>query len=212
MIACTFFISVYSVRIMNADNKDMEITLPLLQSIEQQSDITQRSLAKRLGLALGLTNCYLKNCIQKGLIKIEQIPANRYLYYLTPKGFAEKSRLTAKYLATSFNFYRQASQSCMECYIVCQQHDWDSVVLAGISELTEIAIVQAGHAGIRIAGIYDTKAKQKELLQYPVYETLANVAADSVFLITVLKSPEKLQHQLQQHTSAEQILVPDILI
>jgi len=110
---------------MNAPDEDMDITLPLLQSIEQQSDLTQRSLSKRLGLALGLTNSYLKHCIRKGLIKIEQVPANRYLYYLTPKGFAEKSRLTAKYLSSSFQFYRRASDACLQLFEQCLSEGWD---------------------------------------------------------------------------------------
>ena len=63
--------------------------------VEENSQITQRSLASELGIALGLTNAYLKRCVRKGWVKINQAPANRYAYYLTPRGFAEKSRLTA---------------------------------------------------------------------------------------------------------------------
>ena len=44
-----------------------------------------------MGVALGLANSYLKRCIRKGFIKITEAPANRYLYYLTPQGFAEKA-------------------------------------------------------------------------------------------------------------------------
>ena len=44
----------------------------------------------------------------KGLVKMSQVPLNRYAYYLTPQGFAEKSRLTAEYLSVSFNFFRRA--------------------------------------------------------------------------------------------------------
>ena len=60
--------------------------------------MTQRHLADRLGVALGLANSYLRRCARKGLIKITQAPDNRYLYYLTPQGFTEKTRLTARYL------------------------------------------------------------------------------------------------------------------
>ena len=63
-------------------------------------------MAGDLGIALGLANAYLKRCVKKGLIKVSQVPANRYAYYLTPKGFAEKSRLTAEYLSVSFNLFR----------------------------------------------------------------------------------------------------------
>jgi hypothetical protein len=59
-----------------------------------------------LGIALGLVNAYLKRCAKAGLIKIKQAPSSRYSYYLTPKGFVEKSRLTATYLSQSMSFFR----------------------------------------------------------------------------------------------------------
>ena len=73
----------------------------MLQAVEESSDVTQRHLAQSMGVALGLANSNLRRCARKGLIKVQQAPADRYLYYLTPKGFAEKSRLTADYLSIS---------------------------------------------------------------------------------------------------------------
>ena len=77
------------------DPGDPEIVLGLLTSIERDSAVTQRKLAGDLGIALGLANAYLRRCVRKGLVKVSQVPLNRYAYYLTPQGFAEKSRLTA---------------------------------------------------------------------------------------------------------------------
>ena len=75
------------------------IVLGLLQSVERDGAQSQRKLASDLGIALGLVNAYLKRCVKKGLLKIGQAPARRYAYYLTPHGFAEKSRLTVEYLS-----------------------------------------------------------------------------------------------------------------
>jgi hypothetical protein len=72
--------------------------LGLLESVERDGAQSQRKLASDLGIALGLVNAYLKRCVKKGLLKIGQAPARRYAYYLTPHGFAEKSRLYASYL------------------------------------------------------------------------------------------------------------------
>src|ERR1700737_1354976 len=82
------------------------IVLSVLTSVERDSAITQRKMAHDLGIALGLATTYLRRCVRKGLIKMRQGPINRYAYYLTPQGFAEKSRLTAEYLAVSFDFFR----------------------------------------------------------------------------------------------------------
>ena len=78
------------------------IMLGLLDAVEQDRAQSQRHLASELGIALGLVNAYLKRCIKKGLVKVSEAPARRYAYYLTPKGFAEKSRLTVEYLSASF--------------------------------------------------------------------------------------------------------------
>ena len=75
-------------------DRDDSVTLNILDTAEQNEHISQRDLSRKLGVALGLANSYLKRCVRKGLIKVQQAPANRYLYYLTPKGFSEKSRLT----------------------------------------------------------------------------------------------------------------------
>ena len=99
---------------MNAGDKEESLTLEILKAIDQRSDVTQLRLARRMHLALGLTNSYLKRCVCKELVEIHQAQANRYLYYLTPKGFAEKSRATAQYLSISFSFYRRAGDSCRE--------------------------------------------------------------------------------------------------
>src|SRR5271157_1367844 len=88
------------------------IVLGLLESVERDGAQSQRKLASDLGIALGLANAYLKRCVHKGLVKVGQAPARRYAYYLTPQGFAEKSRLTATYLSHSFSFFREARAQC----------------------------------------------------------------------------------------------------
>jgi predicted transcriptional regulator len=70
------------------------LTLEILRTIHAKSDVTQRDLARRTGIALGLANLYSSTASNKGLAKIQHAPPNRYLYYLTPKGFTAKSRLT----------------------------------------------------------------------------------------------------------------------
>ena len=135
----------YSVHAVNGpESKDEQVTLELLDAIAERSDVSQRHFAAKLGIALGLTNSYLKRCAKKGLVKIKEVPANRYLYYLTPKGFAEKSRLTARFLSTSLRFYHQSAESCSELFGVCESNDWRRVILCGASDLAEIAYTRSG--------------------------------------------------------------------
>jgi DNA-binding MarR family transcriptional regulator len=137
------------------DPGDPEIVRGLLTSIERDSAVTQRKLAGDLGIALGLANAYLRRCVRKGLIKVSQVPLNRYAYYLTPQGFAEKSRLTAEYLAYSFDFFRRARQDCSEVLRQCAARGWRRVVLYGGGELAEIAVLSAGDSGVEIVCVID---------------------------------------------------------
>ena len=98
------------------------------------------ALGGDLGIALGLANAYLKRCVRKGLVKVNQVPANRYAYYLTPQGFAEKSRLTADYLSYSFNFFRGARKQCESVLNDCAARGWRDIALAGVSDLGEIVL------------------------------------------------------------------------
>ena len=98
--------------LLETEHVDERIVLGLLDSLESDGERSQRRIASELGIALGLVNAYLKRCVKKGLIKVHDAPARRYAYYLTPKGFAEKSRLTVQYLSNSFSFFRLAKSDC----------------------------------------------------------------------------------------------------
>src|ERR1700743_847632 len=103
-------------RVLEADHENERIVLDLLTSGEHDGDRSQRHIAAELGIALGLVNAYLKRCVKKGLVKVYDAPARRYAYYLTPQGFAEKSRLTVQYLSDSFSFFRMAKGDCAQVF------------------------------------------------------------------------------------------------
>lgn len=185
--------------------------LELLDAVGKRSNVSQRHLASNMGIALGLANSYLKRCIRKGFIKISEAPANRYLYYLTPKGFAEKSRLTAKYLSSSFAFYRRAGDSCLQIFDKCRSHGWHRVILYGISDLAEIATLRAQEGNIRIVGILDPSASRRRFAGVPVWRDLEQAEEFDVFMLTELNSPLLSYGQLLKEVDRERVLVPDIL-
>ena len=86
-------------RLLDKEHEDERILLGLLNSVECSGERSQRRIAAELGIALGLVNAYLKRCVKKGWVKVRTAPTRRYAYYLTPHGFAEKSRLTVQYLS-----------------------------------------------------------------------------------------------------------------
>ena len=149
--------------------------------------------------------------MRKGLVKIHQAPANRYLYYLTPKGFSEKSRLTARYLSVSFAFYRKAGDSCRDAFQRCEKHGWKRVVLCGVSDLAEIASLRALEHDIEIAGIYDPKHAQERFLGREVVAALDVCEQFDVCLLTDLSNPQATYADIVDQASKERIMVPEIL-
>ncbi len=196
---------------MNNRQREESVTLEILEAIDARSDVTQRHLARRAGIALGLTNSYLKRCVRKGLIKIQQAPANRYLYYLTPKGFAEKSRLTARYLSSSLEFYRKAAESCSQAFELCERRNWHDILLCGASELAEIACQRAIEHDIRIIGIYDKNSDREMLLNRNVYRSLNQCGPFDACLLTDLTDPSATADELMGELDTDTIIVPYIL-
>ena len=153
---------------MNAH--DDELTLNLLKSIEENSQASQRELARHNGVALGLVNSYLKRCVKKGWVKITDAPANRYFYYLTPQGFAEKMRLTTRYISDSFSFYRKATNSCDILLSDLAEKGKQRLLLAGASDLAEIAVLKSLENDVTIIGVYDPDFNQSRFLSVPAWK------------------------------------------
>lgn len=189
---------------------EAEITLGILNAVHQNERITQRSVAQELGIALGLANAYLKRCAKKGLIKVSQAPANRYAYYLTPQGFAEKGRLTAEYLSDSFRFFRSARSQCTEALHVAGQRGWTRIALYGTSELAEVASLCEA-SNVEIVAIVDPHYGHASFAQFPVVPTIKGAGNIDALLLTTLTDPQAAYDLLVESFPAQRILVPSLL-
>ena len=196
---------------MAPKDREEALTLELLEVIEANSDVTQRHLANRLGVALGLANSYLKRCAKKGLIKITQAPANRYLYYLTPQGFAEKSRLTAEYLSSSFTFYGRASDSISSVFRLCDQRGYQHVLLGGVSEFAEIASVRAHDFSVEINGTFDRQSLLNRFIGRSVWRDWPSGEDIDACVITALVDSQRMYADVRAHMSTERVIVPTML-
>lgn len=176
---------------------DPAILLGVLSAVERDSEITQRSISSELGIALGLANAYVGRCVRKGLIKVRQAPLKRYAYYLTPHGFAEKSRLTAEYLTVSLNFFRDARRECTELLTACGKAGQKRLALAGVGELAEIAILSATETPADIVCVVGPGSSGRQCAGRPVFVDLARAIAwarpeggiDAV-VVTDVKAPQ----------------------
>ena len=188
-----------------------EITLGLLDAVDGNSAVSQRSLARDLGIALGLTNAYLKRCIRKGWIKVSQAPANRYAYYITPKGLAEKGRLTTRYLAYSLQFYRQARNELDELLAACVKRRWRRIALAGVSELAEIAMLCAMQHDVEVVSVVHEKSALKSFRGAPVCNAYAKLPDVDAIVITALNRPTAVFEAARTALPGERVLTPPLL-
>jgi len=186
--------------------------LGLLNSVERGGEQSQRRLASELGIALGLVNAYLKRCIKKGLIKMREAPARRYVYYLTPTGFSEKSRLTLEYLTCSFFLFRQAKKDCMTILLGARARGISRIAIIGASELAEIATVCALDLGITVVAIVDPQSDLRRLVGFPVTKSLNDVdgTLDAV-LVADMKATRATVDAVIARQGAERVLIPELL-
>ena len=193
-------------------SNETEITLGLLNAIERDSTLTQRNLASELGIALGLANTYLKRCAKKGLIKMSQAPAKRYAYYLTPRGFAEKSQLTARYLTQSFNLFRHSRKQYDDLLAFCATRGWRRVAFAGVGDLAEIAVLCAANHGLKATGVLGGDHPREELFHgLPVVGRLKDLGPVDAVIITDMKTPQAVFDALVQVFPRERVLTPRLL-
>ncbi|QOZ70633.1 winged helix-turn-helix transcriptional regulator [Bradyrhizobium arachidis] len=191
--------------------EDERIVLNLLNSVDDGAQ-SQRRIAEELGIALGLVNAYLKRCIKKGFVKVSQAPARRYAYYLTPKGFAEKSRLTVEYLSSSFSFFRQAKADCAKVLQLAGAQHFQNLVLYGRSDLAEIAMLSAVDCGVSIVAVVDENAGDTRFVGIPVVSGYDRVAVpfDAV-MITDVANPSRAFDEAVRLYGPGRVMVPSLL-
>lgn len=188
-----------------------DILLGVLTAIDRDSNTSQRTISRELNVALGLANAYLKRCVRKGFIKIKQVPRRRYAYYLTPQGFAEKSRLTAQFLSASFTFFRRARDQISDLMRDCTEQGLPRIAFAGISDLTEVGTLCAHDHPITLVGIVDADRAGERYCGLPVCGSLQDLGAVDVVIVTSLVQPDRVFRAMEQKLGRGRVLAPRLL-
>ena len=142
-----------------AIERHVERELEILTAIEEGAPLTQRALAQRLGVALGLTNLYLKRLAGKGFIKIREFPVKphagkRLRYVLTPKGVGEKARLTYEYMGHSLNLFRRTRDNLREAMSHLGDNGMKRIALCGVGEAAELAYLTLKEFGLEPVAVF----------------------------------------------------------
>jgi len=113
-------------------------TLTLFNTVESSPEINQRQLAQELNVSLGLTNTYFQRVLKKGWVRAKQVKPRRWLYFLTPKGALEKSRLSLSYMNRTLDSFRELKKKGDEHLRILYEKGVSGIHLCGEDDLTEV--------------------------------------------------------------------------
>jgi len=146
----------------------------LLAEIASGEHGSQRTLSRRLGIALGLTNLLIRRLVRKGWVRVIQIRPNRVMYLLTPTGIAEKARMSRDSLQYSLRFYTEARQRIAARFATLS-HEWVSsaadekrIVFFGTGEVAEVGYVCLQETDLRLIGAIDDQGRSR-FFDVPLY-------------------------------------------
>jgi DNA-binding MarR family transcriptional regulator len=185
--------------------------LDFLAALERGEVVTQATLSRRIGIAIGLVNALLKRATLKGFVKVRTAPYKRYAYYLTPRGFAEKSRLVAEYLEVSLEFFREARRQYQDLLWRAEQSGRKRLVLVGGGELAEIAVLASRDLGVELVAVVDAETNRSSLFGLPVVRNIDQAADWDAVIITDSKRPQAVYDEIKGIVDPARLLAPELL-
>lgn len=179
----------------NSDQDNLRSFL-LMSELEKGEPISQREIAGRLGIALGLVNSYLKTLSAKGFVTVKAMPRNRFAYLLTPKGFAEKSHLAFQHLNNFNKLFRVTRQESLALFLKLREQGVQSVSFCGLDDLTEIAYLSLQEARLDLEQVLDN-TPGGSFLDRPVIPLPDGAKfAKGPIVITALQRADALKQEL----------------
>jgi DNA-binding MarR family transcriptional regulator len=192
--------------------RHFERDLEILTAIGEGRPLSQRALAARLGVALGLTNLLLKRLARKGYIKIVEFPKKpaarkRLRYLLTSKGFSEKTRLTYEHMTYSLHVYRRARQTLRESLADVSARGMKRIALFGTGEPAELAYLTLRELGLEPFGVFSA-SPDGDFLGFPVRAAteLAHAEFDALVLATFERPEPEIAHLVQLNVPKDKIV------
>ena len=172
-------------------------TLKILEAVDNGDAPSQRDLARQLNISLGLVNSFVKRLVNKGYFKITNIPRNRVRYILTPKGAAEKTRLTYEYIQYSFQFYKEGRKKIENLFLKLSEEGIRQVVFYGASELAEIAYLFLQETDMSLTAVVDQNREEQMFLKKRVIapDALPTITFDCI-LLTTMEDKQKAREEI----------------
>ena len=142
--------------------------LRLLEEVDSSPDLSQRQLARRLGIALGVANLLVRRLATKGYIKVTHLSWRRWVYVITPRGMARKVQLTLAYIDRFMDHYQRVRHILREDFSTLPLNKESRVAIVGTTELAELAYLALRDVGVDDIDVFARNSDTPQFLGMPV--------------------------------------------
>jgi DNA-binding MarR family transcriptional regulator len=187
--------------------------LNLLQELEKNPVISQRELSHKFGIALGVTNACLKRMARRGWIRVMNLDHRKIGYYLTPKGFAEKTKLSLHLISWTVRHYVELKDIMVKKLLEMENKGVKHIVFYGVSDEMEVAYITLQGVNLKLVGIVEDDEKFKPQIIFghelePV-SRIQELKPHGV-LITSLEKCDQRKERLRTFLDEKQVYITDI--
>ena len=184
--------------------------LQFLEELEKTPNLSQRELSNKFGIALGVTNACLKRMARQGWIRLRKVPPRRIGYYLTPKGFAEKAKLTMSFLSYNIHHYSWLKAMIGERFLEMVSQGVKRVIFYGVSDEMEVAYVTLQGTDMELVAIVDDNdgVKGKNILGREVKDPreIGKLKAEAVLITSILEK-ERILESLKKRKNQVKLFI-----
>jgi len=127
--------------------------LDTLLELKENPSLSQRSLAHKLNISLGLTNSIMQNLIHRGLIKAKKMTGRKILYLITPKGMVQATNFIYDRVRETQHYYQYTKDLLTTHFTNLYDKGAIKVVIYGTGQLAEIAYLSLLDSPLKLHSI-----------------------------------------------------------
>ena len=189
--------------------------LRILEELEKNPNVSQRTLSHRCKMALGLTNAYLNRMSERGWIRVEGLNRRSVKYYLTAKGVSEKAKLTLKMINRTMEQYSELKKIISNRLLEMKREGMQRIVFYGVGDEMEVSYATLQGLSLKLVGIVedDDKCKPQFIFGYELepVSRIRDLKPDGI-LITSLTEIELKKEKIKVLIDRKKVCIKDICV
>jgi DNA-binding MarR family transcriptional regulator len=189
--------------------------LRILEELERNPNVSQRTLSHRCKMALGLTNAYLNRMSERGWIRVEGLNRRNVKYYLTAKGVSEKAKLTLKMINRTMEQYSELKKIISRRLLEMKREGMQRIVFYGVGDEMEVSYATLQGLSLKLVGIVedDDKCKPQFIFGYELepVSRIRDLKPDGI-LITSLTEIELKKEKIKALVDRKKVCIKDICV